>query len=127
LQVHPVPSASSYSYSLQPDVQHDVEAARSAGFDMPDAVREWKTLDDTAAFIGAINLVIAACRSVAHLSGALGQFTWVQLDANPHWVRQRDRRDSPFYPSASMYRQPTFANWRPVFDEAAAKLRDLGT
>ncbi|WP_175872556.1 hypothetical protein [Burkholderia sp. BCC0397] len=112
-------------YSLQPGAQHDIEAARSNGFVVNDTTREWKTLDDTAAFIGALDLVITVCTSAAHLSGALGQFTWVLLDANPHWVWQNDRRDSPFYPSASLYRQKTFADWQPVLDEAAADLRDL--
>ncbi|MCA8003179.1 tetratricopeptide repeat-containing glycosyltransferase family protein [Burkholderia metallica] len=112
-------------YSLQPGAQHDIEAARAAGFEVTDLTREWNTLDDTAAFIGALDLVITVCTSVAHLSGALGQFTWVLLDANPHWVWQHDRRDSPFYPGTSLYRQRTFADWGPVLDEAAADLRDL--
>jgi len=114
-------------YSLQLGAQHDVEAARSAGFHVADMTREWKTLDDTASFISALDLVITVCTSVAHLSGALGQSTWVLLDANPHWVWQHDRRDSPFYPSASLYRQRTFADWQPVLDEAAADLRDLAS
>ncbi|KWF17338.1 tetratricopeptide repeat-containing glycosyltransferase family protein [Burkholderia pseudomultivorans] len=110
-------------YSLQPGAQHDVEAARAAGFEVTDLTREWRTLDDTAAFVGALDLVITACTSVAHLSGALGRPTWVLLDANPHWVWQHERRDSLFYPSASLYRQRTFGDWRPVLDEAAADLR----
>ncbi|MCA8258541.1 tetratricopeptide repeat protein [Burkholderia sp. AU31624] len=111
-------------YSLQLGAQHDVEAACAAGFNVTDMTREWKTLDDTSAFVGALDLVITVCTSVAHLSGALGQRTWILLDANPHWVWQRDRRDSPFYPTASLYRQKTFADWDPVLDEVVADLRD---
>ncbi len=112
-------------YSLQPGAQHDIEAARSAGFVVNDCTRDWRTIDDTAAFVGALDLVITVCTSAAHLSGALGQRTWVLLDANPHWVWQHDRRDSPFYPSASLYRQKTFADWQPVMDAIAADLRHL--
>jgi hypothetical protein len=112
-------------YSLQPGAQHDIEAARSAGFVVSDCTRDWRTIDDTAAFVGALDLVITVCTSAAHLSGALGQRTWVLLDANPHWVWQHDRRDSPFYPSASLYRQKTFADWQPVMDAVAADLRHL--
>lgn len=112
-------------YSLQPGAQHDIEAARAAGFVVNDCTREWRTVDDTAAFIGALDLVITVCTSAAHLSGALGRRTWVLLDANPHWVWQHDRRDSPFYPSASLYRQTTFADWQPVMDAVAADLRRL--
>ncbi|RQU35307.1 hypothetical protein DF142_26695 [Burkholderia cenocepacia] len=112
-------------YSLQPGAEHDVEAARAAGFDVTDMTRQWRTLDDTAAFVGALDLVITVCTSVAHLSGALGQATWVLLDTNPHWVWQHDRRDSLFYPSAALYRQQTFADWRTVLDEITADLRGL--
>ncbi|MDR8074102.1 hypothetical protein KPA96_00330 [Burkholderia cenocepacia] len=112
-------------YSLQPGAQHDIEAARAAGFVVNDCTREWRTVDDTAAFVGALDLVITVCTSAAHLSGALGRRTWVLLDANPHWVWQHDRRDSPFYPSASLYRQTTFADWQPVMDAVAADLRRL--
>ncbi|WP_244110231.1 tetratricopeptide repeat protein [Burkholderia cenocepacia] len=112
-------------YSLQPGAQHDVEAARANGFAVNDYTHEWKTLDDTAAFIGALDLVITVCTSVAHLSGALGQFTWALLDANPHWVWQHDRPDSPFYPSVSLYRQSTFADWNPVLNDVAGDLRAL--
>ncbi|WP_244105927.1 hypothetical protein [Burkholderia cenocepacia] len=112
-------------YSLQPGAQHDIEAARSAGFVVNDCTHDWRTIDDTAAFVGALDLVITVCTSAAHLSGALGQRTWVLLDANPHWVWQHDRRDSRFYPSASLYRQRTFADWRPVMDAVAADLRRL--
>lgn len=73
-------------YSLQPGAQHDIEAARAAGFVVNDCTREWRTVDDTAAFVGALDLVITVCTSAAHLSGALGRRTWVLLDANPHWV-----------------------------------------
>lgn len=112
-------------YSLQPGAQHDIEAARAADFVVNDCTREWRTVDDTAAFIGALDLVISVCTSAAHLSGALGRRTWVLLDANPHWVWQHDRRDSPFYPSASLYRQTTFADWQPVMDAVAVDLRRL--
>ncbi|WP_404841730.1 hypothetical protein [Burkholderia cepacia] len=112
-------------YSLQPGAQHDIEAARAAGFVVNDCTREWRTVDDTAAFVGALDLVITVCTSAAHLSGALGRRTWVLLDANPHWVWQHDRRDSPFYPSATLYRQKTFAQWQPVMDAVAADLRRL--
>lgn len=112
-------------YSLQPGAQQDVAAARAAGFEIDDYTNEWRSFDDTAAFVGALDLVITVCTSVAHLSGALGQFTWVLLDGNPHWVWGREQRDSLYYPSASLYRQQTFADWAPVLDEVALDLRGL--
>jgi len=109
-------------HSLQPGADADVAAARAAGFAIKDYTAELKSFDDTAAFIGALDLVITVCTSVAHLAGALGARTWVLLDVNPHWPWLLERTDSPWYPTATLYRQPTFGAWAPVM---AALGRDL--
>jgi len=112
-------------YSLQPGADADVAAARAAGLPMADYTAEFASFDDTAAFVGALDLVITVCTSAAHLSGALGQRTWVLLDVNPHWVWLLDRRDSPWYPSATLYRQPRFGQWEPALEAVARDLKAL--
>ncbi|WP_153098839.1 hypothetical protein [Paraburkholderia hayleyella] len=112
-------------YSLQPGAEADVAAAREAGLDLTDFSVEWTTFDDTAAFVSALDLVITVCTSVAHLSGALAQRTWVLLDTNPHWTWLLDRSDSPWYPTARLYRQKEFVQWEPVFEEATRDLKAL--
>jgi Flp pilus assembly protein TadD len=112
-------------YSLQPGASADIEAARQAGFEVIDYSAEWKNFDDTAAFIDALDLVISVCTSAAHLAGALGQKCWVLLDVNPHWVWLLDRRDSPWYPNTTLYRQQQFRQWEPVFDTLSADLAKL--
>jgi ADP-heptose:LPS heptosyltransferase len=92
---------------------------------MTDYTAEFASFDDTAAFVGALDLVITVCTSAAHLSGALGQRTWVLLDVNPHWVWLLDRRDSPWYPSATLYRQPRFGQWEPALEAVARDLKAL--
>lgn len=111
-------------YSLQPGGAADVAAAQAAGLPIADYTAELTSFDDTAAFVSALDLVITVCTSVAHLSGAIGQRTWVLLDVNPHWTWLLERRDSPWYPGATLYRQREFGNWKPVLDEVA---RDLDT
>ncbi|KVK82776.1 hypothetical protein WT01_09720 [Burkholderia cepacia] len=112
-------------HSLQPGAQADVAAARAAGFAIEDFTAELTSFDDTAAFIGALDLVITVCTSVAHLAGALGARTWVLLDVNPHWPWLLERKDSPWYPSATLYRQPAFGAWEPVMEEVSRDLRRL--
>lgn len=112
-------------YSLQPDAGADVEAARAAGFEITDFSAEWHSFDDTAAFVDALDLVISVCTSSAHLAGALGQRTWVLLDVNPHWVWELERRDSPWYPHTTLYRQKRFRQWGPVLDDVSADLAKL--
>ncbi|SIT35327.1 conserved hypothetical protein [Paraburkholderia ribeironis] len=112
-------------YSLQPGADADVAAARAAGLPMADYTAKFATFDDTAAFVSALDLVITVCTSVAHLGGALGQRTWVLLDVNPHWVWLLERSDSPWYPSATLYRQPQFGQWDPALQAVARDLRAL--
>jgi hypothetical protein len=112
-------------YSLQPGADDEVAAARAAGMRIIDHTADLATFDDTAAFVSALDLVITVCTSVAHLSGALGQRTWVLLDVNPHWVWLLDRTDSPWYPSATLYRQPRFGEWEPVLDAVTRDLQAL--
>ncbi|WP_322088262.1 hypothetical protein [Burkholderia sp. BCC1999] len=112
-------------YSLQPGAHADVAAARAAGFAVEDFTAELTSFDDTAAFIGALDLVITVCTSVAHLAGALGARTWVLLDVNPHWPWMLERTDSPWYPTATLYRQSTFGAWAPVMEAASRDLRSL--
>ncbi len=112
-------------YSLQPGAANDVSAARAAGLTMVDYTAGFASFDDTAAFIAELDLVITICTSVAHLSGALGQRTWVLLDVNPHWPWLLERRDSLWYPSTVLYRQRAFAQWDAVLDEVARDLAGL--
>lgn len=112
-------------YSLQPGMGADVDAARKAGFEIEDYSAEWKTFDDTAAFVSALDLVISVCTAASHLAGALGQRTWVLLDVNPHWVWQLERRDSPWYPNTTLYRQQEFRQWEPVLKKVTTDLKAL--
>jgi hypothetical protein len=112
-------------YSLQPGAKADVDAARAAGLPIADFTHEWRSFDDTAAFVSELDLVISVCTSAAHLAGALGRPTWVLLDTNPYWTWMTGRRDSLWYPTATLYRQTHFAQWQPVMDEVARDLSAL--
>jgi len=81
------------------------------------------TFSDTAALCECLDLVISVCTSVAHLSGALGRPTWVLLPFNPDWRWLLDRDDSPWYPTAKLYRQQAIGDWDGVFTRVAADLR----
>jgi len=112
-------------YSLQVGAGGEVKAVRAAGFGIVDHTDEFKTYDDTAAMVDNLDLVITICTSMAHLAGALGKPTWVILDVNPHWPWRLEARDSVWYPTARLYRQPTFADWNPVLAELARDLAAL--
>ena len=104
---------------LQPDIKpadHPVPATIATHFaDLHDFA-------DTAALIALMDLVITVDTSVAHLAGALGRPVWIMLPfaADFRWLR--DRADSPWYPSARLFRQTSPGDWAPVIAEITAAL-----
>ena len=75
-------------------------------------------MSDTAALLDMLDLVISVDSSVTHLAGAMGRPCWVMLNAYAtdwRWLLGRD--DSPWYPSARLFRQPAMGEWRPVIDQ----------
>jgi tetratricopeptide (TPR) repeat protein len=92
--------------------------------DHMDAMRDFA---DTAALIANLDLVISVDTAVAHLAGALGKPVWL-LDRFGHcWRWLAGRRDSPWYPTLRIYRQPCPGNWDAVLTEVARDLRRLVT
>jgi hypothetical protein len=77
---------------------------------------------NTAALCECMDIVISVDTSLAHLSGALGQRTWVLLPFNPDWRWLLDRNDSPWYPTVKLYRQKAAGDWNEVFARVAADL-----
>jgi tetratricopeptide (TPR) repeat protein len=82
------------------------------------------SLLDTAAIVANLDLVIACDTAVAHLAGALGRPVWLALKRRAEWRWLRERRDSPWYPTARLYRQATDGDWKGVFREMAEDLKD---
>lgn len=82
---------------------------------------------DTAALIANMDVVVSVDTSVAHLAAALGKPTWILLAKISDYRWLLDRTDSPWYPSARLFRQPSRGDWGPVIDEARAALRELAS
>jgi Flp pilus assembly protein TadD len=100
---------------------------------------------DTAALIARLDLVIAVDTGIAHLAGALGKPVWIVLHVAPDWRWLTERTDSPWYPSARLFRvtpaewlgragpapgaprpkTPDEAGWGPVLNRVATALRAL--
>lgn len=73
---------------------------------------------DTAGLVHHLDVVISVDTAIAHLSGAMGRPTWVMLSQYAlDWRWLLDRDDSPWYPSARLFRQPTMGNWKPVLEK----------
>jgi ADP-heptose:LPS heptosyltransferase len=78
---------------------------------------------DTAALCDLMDLVISVDTSAAHLAGAMGRPLWVMLSFSHCWRWLRKREDSPWYPSAKLYRQRAFADWDGVLADIGQDLQ----
>jgi len=75
------------------------------------------SMADTAALIACLDVVISVDSTVSHLSAALGQPTWIMLNQFAvDWRWFVDRGDSPWYPTAKLFRQPSQGDWVSVLD-----------
>jgi hypothetical protein len=84
-----------------------------------------KDFSDTAALCALMDVVVSVDTSVAHLGCALGKPVWIALPLNPDWRWLLERSDSPWYPSATLYRQEAAGDWDGVLARIAADLRAL--
>lgn len=82
---------------------------------------------DTAAAVWALDLVVTVDTAVAHLAGALGKPVWIML-SNPcdGYFWSNDRADSPWYPSARLYRQRVEGEWGDVLADVRRDLEMMG-
>ena len=85
-----------------------------------------KDLDNFAAQISALDLVISIDNSTVHFSGALGVQTLVMLPFYQDWRWGEDRDDSYWYPNTmQLFRQPTDGDWDSVIQKVAGHLNDI--
>ncbi|NJM62847.1 MAG: tetratricopeptide repeat protein, partial [Oscillatoriales cyanobacterium RU_3_3] len=112
-------------YSLQKEISEADRALlnRTAIIDLSPHFRDFA---DTAAAISQLDLVISVDTSVAHLAGALGKPVWVLLAFAPDWRWLWEREDSPWYPTARLFRQGERGDWETVFARVAAALAEAG-
>ena len=78
---------------------------------------------DTAAIMANLDLVITSDTSIAHLAGALARPVWIALKYVPDWRWLTERTDSPWYPTARLFRQNQLDDWEGVVSEITEALK----
>ena len=110
-------------------LQKELRAEDAAVLDNCDEILQFgnalETFSDTAALISQLDLVISVDTSIAHLAGALGKPVWVLLPYIPDWRWLLNRDDSPWYPTARLFRQNTRGIWDDVITSVRAALNEF--
>jgi Flp pilus assembly protein TadD len=116
------PLAGAHFFSLKLEMTPADAALLARQPEIVNLAEELRDLADTAAVIAQLDLVIAVDTAVAHLAGAMGKPVWVLLPFSPDWRWLLEREDSPWYPTARLFRQPKTGDWRSVIERVRGEL-----
>jgi hypothetical protein len=126
----PLAAADVDFHSLQKGepAEGELTGLRAEGWEGPaliDHAAELHDFSDTAALIQNLDLVIAVDTSTAHLAGALGKQVWILNRFDTCWRWMLERSDSPWYPTARLFRQPKRGDWATPLAEVAQALTTI--
>ncbi len=110
-------------------LQKDLRDVDKAVLESQSPIRHYGELlndfTDTAALCDVMDIIVTVDTSIAHLSAALGKKTLILLPYVPDWRWLLDRTDSPWYPTAQLYRQQAIGNWENTFQQLHSTLNQL--
>lgn len=106
------------------ETTEDIQQLSSAGFPVAYWPESIKDLDEFAALISTLDLVVTVCNTTVHYAGALGKPVWVMSPKIPEWRYGLSNTTMPWYPSSRIYRQIDAGNWDTVI---AHICRDIQT
>ena len=112
-------------YSLQKLAGSEQAASPPPGMRLIDLTPQFHDFADTAALVEQLDLVITVDTAAAHLAGALGKPVCIMLPFAGGWRWLTDRDDSPWYPTARLFRQPKPGDWNSVIASVRDALRHL--
>jgi tetratricopeptide (TPR) repeat protein len=108
--------------SLQKDVRAEDQSLLDASPQIVQCGVGLRDFADTAGLIAELDLIITVDTSVAHLAGAMGKPVWILLPFNPDWRWMLGRSDSPWYPSARLFRQGAMGDWETPLRRVAEQI-----
>ena len=104
------------------DCRQEVEAMRAEGVPIVHWQDPIDEMDECAALLCELDLVVSATTTVIHLAGALARPVWVLVPARPGWRYLLQGERLPWYPSARLWRQATPHDWEPVIARVAQSI-----
>jgi Flp pilus assembly protein TadD len=105
------------------DVSAGLDALRQEGVDAIYWPESIKDLDQFAALIDTLDLVITVCNTTVHYAGALGTPVWILAPYIPEWRYGIHNASLPWYPSSKVMRQEKWGEWDGVLEQVHTDLR----
>ena len=91
---------------------------------MTDLSEDLADFGETAALMENLDLIITVDTAMGHLAGALGKPVWIMTPKAADWRWMLDRSDSPWYPSARLFRQDRPGAWDETINTVRAALTE---
>jgi tetratricopeptide (TPR) repeat protein len=106
-------------------LQFGPAAAQIARSRLPliDACSRTRDFAETAAIAATLDLILTVDTSIAHLAGAMGLPVWIMLPHLADWRWLEQRKDSPWYPTARLFRQPAPGDWTSLVEELRKEIQ----
>jgi tetratricopeptide (TPR) repeat protein len=111
-------------HSLQIGEKARAQVEKSGGW-LSSPLPDTGDCGNLAALMCSLDLIVSMDSMPAHLAGALGRPVWTLLPWAGDWRWQRERDDSPWYPSMRLFRQPQRGDWETVIQRVAEELRKV--
>jgi hypothetical protein len=122
------PSIRFFSLQKGQAAESELRGLRTRGWPGPQIIElgpQLRDFADTAAVIENLDLLVSVDTSTAHLAGALGKPVWILNRFDTCWRWLLERTDTPWYPTARLYRQPRPGDWDAVVARLRADLLQL--
>lgn len=79
-------------------------------------------LDEAAALVAGLDLIISVQTAIVHLAGALGRPVWALVPQVAEWRYQQVGDRMPWYPSVRLYRLQDGSSWPDLIETVACDL-----
>lgn len=106
-------------------VDEDLKTAAASGVMLTHWNEAIADLDEFAALIESLDVVVTVCNTTVHYAGALGKKVLVLAPHIPEWRYGLNSTHMPWYPDARVLRQPSPNDWPGVVAQATQALKDI--
>jgi len=109
--------------NLQKDANAEEKALLRSAFRVAGEGPALRDFQETAEVVQGLDLVISVDTSPLHVAGGLGKPIWIPVPRWADWRWLTGRADSPWYPTATLFRQERDRDWSGPVREIGLQLR----